>query len=231
MPQYLSPLLVYIFVSQGFRGLYKGWNYGNMIAVSHMSVKSCQIAVFLCRSRYQSFIRWLQLLAFKTTRPSRTIVFLFWTSKHPMDFKQNVLWATLLNFSPSVLSLLNSSPSESIFLFFLCHFSVLGEAKNLITIYFDNCMRILLGANLITLYSLEWSRMSKTHFFYVCEYILSDSKGFWRWYITLELLGFWICSIVRYSTDYKTRRFGNSICFHHEARGWGKTPTGHSDWS
>lgn len=36
----------------------------NIIAVSHMSVRSWQIVVFLCGSRYESFIRWLELLPF-----------------------------------------------------------------------------------------------------------------------------------------------------------------------
>jgi hypothetical protein len=33
------------------------------------------------------------------------------------------------------------------------------------------------------------------------------------------LLGFWTLSIVRYSRKYKTRRFGNWICFRLQMRG------------
>jgi hypothetical protein len=34
-----------------------------------------------------------------------------------------------------------------------------------------------------------------------------------------ELLGFWTFSIVQYSREQKTRRFGNSICFHPQVKG------------
>jgi hypothetical protein len=39
-----------------------------------------------------------------------------------------------------------------------------------------------------------------------------------------ELLGFWAFSIVRNSREYKTRRFGNWICFRPQVKGE-KTPT------
>jgi hypothetical protein len=39
-----------------------------------------------------------------------------------------------------------------------------------------------------------------------------------------ELLGFWTFSIIRYSRKYKTRSFGNWICFYPQVWG-GKIPT------
>jgi hypothetical protein len=40
-----------------------------------------------------------------------------------------------------------------------------------------------------------------------------ESKGFWRWCIKSELLGFWTLSIARNSKYEKRQRFGNWICF------------------
>jgi hypothetical protein len=37
-----------------------------------------------------------------------------------------------------------------------------------------------------------------------------------------ELLGFWTLSIVRYSRNYKTQRFGNWLCFRLQVRGRGR---------
>jgi hypothetical protein len=46
------------------------------------------------------------------------------------------------------------------------------------------------------------------------------------WQLTCsELLGFWTYSIVRYSRNYKIRRFGNWICFRPQVWGRGRDPT------
>jgi hypothetical protein len=38
-------------------------------------------------------------------------------------------------------------------------------------------------------------------------------------YITTEFLAFWTLSIVEYSKNMRTTRFGKWICFHHQVRG------------
>jgi hypothetical protein len=53
-----------------------------------------------------------------------------------------------------------------------------------------------------------------------------DSEGFSRWCITHRITGFFgLFTIVRYSRDKKTRRFGNWICFRPQVKGGEKTPT------
>jgi hypothetical protein len=50
--------------------------------------------------------------------------------------------------------------------------------------------------------------------FYVCIYKITwILKGYDDSLSHSELLGFWTFSIVQYSRNYKTRRFGNWICF------------------
>jgi hypothetical protein len=52
--------------------------------------------------------------------------------------------------------------------------------------------------------------------------ILVDWKEFWRWCVTLRIIGLWNLSVVQYSNNYRTQRFGKWICI----RPWmkGKTP-------
>jgi hypothetical protein len=57
--------------------------------------------------------------------------------------------------------------------------------------------------------------------------VITNINRFWR-VLTMvynrELLGFWTFSIVRYSIEQNTRRFGNSICFRPQMNEE-KTPT------
>jgi hypothetical protein len=48
--------------------------------------------------------------------------------------------------------------------------------------------------------------------------VFLDSKGPWRWCITLGMTGFLDLSIVRYSKNWRTKRFGNWICFRLKVR-------------